>query len=516
MLTHLRRSMPLCALCAAIAACGDGRSSDDPQPQQDDAPARGVLIENPPARVDSVSVADLVASVGGSFAGQVLLEIMGEPPCRIDVHHLKYHTVAPGDALTPASGALLVPTGDAPQCQGERPVLLYAHGTASERAFNMADIRNPDRIESILVAAAFAAHGYIVVAPNYVGYDVSTHYHPYLNADQSSKDMIDALTAARTALPTVEAPMTRPSEQLFVTGYSQGGHVAMATHRAMQATGMTVTASAPMSGPYALAAFGDAVFYGQVNAGAPLHFTMLTTGYQLAYGNIYASPADVFEARYASGIESLLPSTQTRSSLYEQGLLPWQQLFSDVPPDPAYASYTPPTQPERFANVFAQGFGTTHLLTNDFRLGYLQDAQANPDGGFPTTTTGAPPEAPVHPLRQALKRNDLRDWTPAAPMFLCGGHGDPTVFFLNTQLMLGYWAPTVAEITVLDVETEPVANDPFADYKRRFETAKILLAANAVAEGADDGGAAAVQEAYHATLVAPFCLAAVRAYFGRL
>ena len=37
----------------------------------------------------------------------------------------------------------------------------------------------------------------------------------------------------------------------------------MATHRAMQAAGMTVTASAPMSGPYALSAFVDAVFRGR-------------------------------------------------------------------------------------------------------------------------------------------------------------------------------------------------------------------------------------------------------------
>ena len=56
--------------------------------------------------------------------------------------------------------------------------------------------------EGALIAAMFAAQGYIVVAPNYAGYDTSTlAYHPYLNADQQSKDMMDALTAARTALP---------------------------------------------------------------------------------------------------------------------------------------------------------------------------------------------------------------------------------------------------------------------------------------------------------------------------
>ena len=53
----------------------------------------------------------------------------------------------------------------------------------------------------------FAAQGYIVVAPNYAGYDISTlGYHPFLNADQQSGEMMDILAAARTALPNTLAP----------------------------------------------------------------------------------------------------------------------------------------------------------------------------------------------------------------------------------------------------------------------------------------------------------------------
>jgi poly(3-hydroxybutyrate) depolymerase len=121
------------------------------------------------------------------------------------------------------------------------------------------------------------------VAPNYAGYDTSAlSYHPYLIADQQSKDMIDALAAARTALPLASATFTKDSGQLFITGYSQGGYVAMATHRAMEAAGMKVTAAAPMSGPYALAAFVDAVFYGEVNGDATVSSTLLLTAYQKA------------------------------------------------------------------------------------------------------------------------------------------------------------------------------------------------------------------------------------------
>ena len=185
--------------------------------------------------------------------------------------------------------------------------------------------------------------GYIVVAPNYAGYDKSSlSYHPYLIADQQSKDMIDALTAARTALPLASATLTKDDGQLFITGYSQGGYVAMATDRAMQAAGMKVTAAAPMSGPYALAAFVDAVFYGEVNGGAPISSTLLLTGYQKAYGNIYANPGDVFEDSYAADIDGLLPTTSTRSELYADGKLPESALFSLTPPAPAFAADTPP------------------------------------------------------------------------------------------------------------------------------------------------------------------------------
>jgi hypothetical protein len=182
------------------------------------------------------------------------------------------------------------------------------------------------------------------VAPNYAGYDTSTlPYHPYLIADQQSKDMIDALGAARTALPLVSATLTKDDGQLFITGYSQGGYVAMATDRAMQAAGMKVTAAAPMSGPYALGAFVDAVFYGEVNGGAPISSTLLLTAYQKAYGNIYADAVDVFESPYAAGIDSLLPTTTTRSDLYSQNKLPEFALFSLTPPAPAFAADTPPT-----------------------------------------------------------------------------------------------------------------------------------------------------------------------------
>jgi len=510
----VKRSSPV-LLAALLAACGGGGGGDGMSTSTAAAtPPRGTLLQSPPELLSTLTASSLLLELNVA-ANQQLLSLSGAPVCDILMYHIEYATVGGANEPTSASGALMVPTGFGANCTGARPIVLYAHGTTTDRAFNMTDMQNA---ETVFLAALFASQGYIVVAPNYAGYDTSTlDYHPYLIADQQSKDMIDALTAARSALPFASATLTKDSGQLFITGYSQGGYVAMATHRAMQAAGMKVTASAPMSGPYALAAFVDAVFFGEVNGDAPISSTLLLTAYQRAYGNIYADAVDVFEPQYATGIDSLLPSTTPRSQLYAQGQLPEYVLFSSTPPTPAFADITPPQTPASLAQVFALGFGAGNLLQNSYRLSYLQDAQSNPDGGFPTITTGVAAAAPGLPWRQALQLNDLRAWVPNVPVLLCGGDVDPLVFWLNTALMQDYWAshaPPSAAIGVLDLESAVAPNDPYGNLKQGFEAAKALVAANAVAQGATDGGAFAVAEAYHATLVAPFCFTAVRSFFA--
>lgn len=500
----------LSSITMLLCACG-GSSDNDSQ----SANSRGQVI-GAPELMAAVPSASLLAQLTGNSDTQIWLDVFGLPQCDVQSYRVRYSTVGGAGEATDASTAVMLPSGSAAACHGARPIVMYAHGTTTDRTYNLANLTDQSNAEGLIIAASFAAQGYIVVAPNFAGYDTSTlTYHPFLNADQQSKDMIDALTAARSVLPQPAASDTTDNGQLFITGYSQGGHVAMATQRAMQNAGMTVTAAAPMSGPYALAAFGDAVFEGEVDAGAPIFSTLLVDSYQHSYGNLYTDPTTIFEAQYAAGIGSLLPTTLTRSELYSQGKLPQSALFSSTPPDPAYASMTPATEPANLAAVFAAGFGAGNLITNSYRLSYLQDALANPDGGWPNTTSGTPAANPGNALRQDFARNDLRNWSPTAPVLLCGGDADPTVFWLNTQLLQTYWATAApsASLTVLDVDSSIATNDPYATLKTEFAVAKQLLAANAVVGGATDDGASAVAAAYHSTLVPPFCLSAVKSFF---
>ena len=239
------RILALATALALLAACG-GSGMDTSPPPPAATPQRGDLIDKPPQKLATYAPSDLLALLGGSDLGKTFLQVAYTPKCSVTVYHLTYQTVDPQGNITPASGALMVPSGSDTGCTGARPLVLYAHGTTTDRNFDIAQLDGSNNAEAVLLAAVFAAEGYIVVAPNYVGYDTSTlDYHPYLIADQQAKDMIDSLTAARAALPTSDAPNSSDGGKLFITGYSQGGYVAMATHSAMQSAGMTVTRVGP-------------------------------------------------------------------------------------------------------------------------------------------------------------------------------------------------------------------------------------------------------------------------------
>ena len=525
---------------ALLGACGSSSQTS----MVAASTAHGTLAENPPFRIASLDAPTLKAELGATASGAQLLQITGAPACGVDFYYVKFWTVGAAAEATESSGALMVPTGAATACSGPRPIVLYAHGTNTDKTLNIADITNASNTEGVLIAAMFAAQGYIVVAPNYAGYDISTlGYHPYLNAEQQSGEMIDILTAARAALPKTLSSATSDSGKLFVTGYSQGGHVAMATQRALQGAGATVTGVAGMSGPYAMEAFGDAIFLGSVDLGSPVFSPLVSTSYQKAYGNIYTTPSDLYSATYVSGIETLLPSTMPLATIFSTGLLPETALFDSntpmvnvpgnamlsaeltallsVPGSPNY-----PLPPTAQTPLFAAGFGSPYLINNTYRVSYAIDAVSNPDGALPlpAVKAGVPlaATAPMQPLRLAFYKNDLRNgaWAPTSPTLLCGGDADPDVFFpVNTGTMAAFWHPLVQAglITVLDVSGTP--GGPFAALQTGFQDSQAAqLAFYESAAGGSLSPAAAQQlivQGYHAS-VAPFCSAAARAFFSVL
>jgi predicted esterase len=476
-------SLGLAALAAAVlAACGGGNDVPAGPVIDPISTARGTIVVNPPSVLSKFTAAEYNAALAASATGRNLLAIVGAPKCGITFHYMEYNTVGGAGEATNATGGVMVPTGTDAACTGARPVLLYAHGTTIEKNFNMA---SPATSEASLIAATYAAQGWIVVAPNYAGYDASRlSYHPYLNAEQQSSDMVDALRAARKAFPNVGVTA---SDKLFLSGYSQGGHVAMATAKAIQekySSEFKVTALGGMSGPYALLKFSQTVFAGGVNLGATIFSPLLYTSWQKAYGNIYTSPSDVYEAQYATGIETLLPSaTLNTTTVFTTGKLP-TKLFASGPlvtGDPSLDS------------LFAAGVGTPNLIKQSFRQAVL--------------TT------PNHPALVAAAKNDLTSWVPNRPVGMCMGAADPTVFATNTSDAATAFtkAGAGALVRVFNLEDATTVG---AQVAGGFQAAKAATAADPNASGAS--AAEKVVQAYHGSLVPPFCNAVTRSYFQQI
>jgi hypothetical protein len=501
------RSLRLAAVCTAatLAGCGGGGTGHDTPGQ---AVWQSGVLQGAPVLTVSLTAAQLKAQLqAGPARDQALLALAGDPVCDVQVQAIQFSTQGGAHEQTTSSGALMVPGGSDPRCTGAKPLLLYAHATHAERSFNLArldDTGNPAYEEALTLAALFATQGFVVIAPNYAGYDQSTlGYHPFLNAQQQSGEMIDAWNAGRDALSRVGSRVGA-GLKIFLAGYSEGGYVALATLRAMQQSGVAVTAAMPMSGPYALAGELDANFAGQVRVGATLFGTLIATSYQKSYGTVYGSASELYEPAYAPGIETLLPGAGT-AALQGAGKLPASALFSGTPPQApagsglqgALDAITPP-HGTAFDDVFAHGFGTDHLFTNSYRLAYLQDLQAHPD-------------QPMQGLRAAAKLNDLRGgWFPKAPTVLCGGGDDPTVSFAGNAAALRQQWSQLPWVSVLDVDAQPDAVDPFVAEQLAFGALKGAMQLDAQLNSSDP--AWQVADNYHAA-VFPFCASAARRFF---
>jgi hypothetical protein len=147
----------------------------------------------------------------------------------------------------------------------------------------------------------------------------------------------------------------------------------MAAHREMQATGKTVTASAPLSAPAAISLLTDYTFQGWPALGATLFVPLLSTSWQQQFGNVYNATSDVYEAQYATGIDTLLPSA-TPDTLFSSGKLPQLALFP--------ANATPgPVSPD--LSIF---YGANNLV----RQSYLTQAAGDMSSPTPAPATRCP------------------------------------------------------------------------------------------------------------------------------
>lgn len=218
-------------------------------------------------KVDSFSMEKLAERWKGMAIPKFIAPIKND----VDVYDVTYCTTYGDSSCVLASGLYFVPIAP----KKPAPLLIYNHGT-STRPQRKLGYNGEEQI-----CLMFATTGYAVCEPDYVGLGHGERRHLYIHADSEANagiDMMKAVVELDSILALKRDPM------IFVSGYSQGGHAAMAVTRKLQekyADRYKVTASSPMSGPYDLDGVqADVMFYPYTQ---PHYLPYLLLGYNEIY-----------------------------------------------------------------------------------------------------------------------------------------------------------------------------------------------------------------------------------------
>ncbi|HNX91743.1 MAG TPA: lipase family protein [Candidatus Omnitrophota bacterium] len=162
----------------------------------------------------------------------------------VALYKIKYVTTNPkkNNVEEKVSGLIAVPIG----IKGPVPLLIYMHATDFSRN---ATPSNPELFpEAQVVVTVFAGRGYAVFMPDYIGKGDSKVRHTYMIADCEARCGSDMIIAGKAVCEEMGVSL---SGDIFLSGWSQGAHSAMALARMLQEEKYPgVRAVAAISGPY--------------------------------------------------------------------------------------------------------------------------------------------------------------------------------------------------------------------------------------------------------------------------
>jgi len=160
-----------------------------------------------------------------------------------DLKKVSYTTTDANGKREQVSGLLVMPKGGAP-----KGLVVYMHGTTWD--YKNAPSQVTKQKDIVLGEVfAFAAAGYAVAAPDYIGLGDSKPTHPYPLNIVNGRSGVDIVKPVREYTRNRSYEL---GERLFVTGYSEGGGTAMGMVKLLEDAGETVYRAAPCSGPYDL------------------------------------------------------------------------------------------------------------------------------------------------------------------------------------------------------------------------------------------------------------------------
>jgi dienelactone hydrolase len=280
-----------------------------------------------------------------------------------------YEMVDPYGLSITNSALLILPMGT----NGPLPLVSNQHGTLALKSEAPSQPGHGD-----IFASVFASYGYAVVVPDYLGLGSSPGYQAYLHAQSEATCVVDALRAGRSLCASNNVTL---NGQLFLTGYSQGGHVTMAAHRELETfhtNEFTITACAPCAGPYDLGGATIESILTNSNYPGPVFFAICLAAYLPIY-------------QLGETLEELLaPPYRTTLPPLLDGAHNYDQIAAALPADPIA------------------------ILRPDYQADFRTNVN--------------------NPFRQALLDNNTYSWTPNAPVRMFHCQADPIVVFANAEV----------------------------------------------------------------------------------
>ncbi len=295
----------------------------------------------------------------------------------VDIYRVTYEATGSDNMPDTASGLLILPD----DIDGPLPLLVQLHGTTDGR-----DDVPSNLMSDFQLGVIFAAKGMIVLSPDYLGMGTSRGFHPYVHAETEATASVDLMDASLAWLEENEIAW---NEQVFIMGYSQGGHAAMALHQYIEEVipdRYTVAASLPMSGPYSISGVMKNLAFTDEPYNFPSYLVYSMRGLQEINPTLYDDESQIFRPQFLPAIEPFVASGRGLEMMNESIV---QTLLSEF------------------------GASIPKQIFKDSILNLLENDED-------------------HPFNVGLRESDVFDWAPQAPVLMLYCPSDDQVPFRNS------------------------------------------------------------------------------------
>jgi pimeloyl-ACP methyl ester carboxylesterase len=382
MMKHIVKTVAIVAPLLAFVGCGDGL--DDPS---ENVKGGELLIDFPSKLIKPSLVKKGLIPESQTVYGY-------------KAYKIPYTTTDEEGEEVKASGVLVLPT-EMPEIVNTTLGLSMVsddHGTifANREAPTPINstIGSPPVSSAIILASI---GGFATLQPDYIGFgDSNDHYHPFIMKKSLANATVDFIKTVKTFATQNNIKL---NNQLFLTGYSEGGYAAMATLKKIEDENLTdlkVTMAAPMAGPYALEPMSNIVL-GADKLTVPSFMANVGYSYAKAYNKDIET---VINEPYASKLPTLFNGDLNRSKI-----------------DPELTLDTK---------------GATGLFVGNFVENYFTDSE--------------------HWFKQAMLENNLHLWAPKTPLRLVHCEGDNVIPYListeTEKAMKAYGSTNIAVVPV--------------------------------------------------------------------